>query len=790
MQSYCEDSVVPLASSARVDLVGGKAAGLGALIRAGERVPAGFCVTTVAGGNDEEILAAYQALGGGPVAVRSSATAEDRPDAAFAGQHDTLLNVLGGADLLAAVAACRASLHNARAVAYRRSHHIDEATVRMAVVVQRMVDPAAAGVLFTANPVTGRRTEMAVDAAPGLGTAVVDGSTAVDHYVLDGTSPAGGGCLSAAQLGQLRAAGERVQSLFGAPQDIEWAFDHDGVLWLLQARPITTLFPLPPAATGPAPRVYVEFGHVQGMRQPVTPMGMAVLKRTVAAIAAGVGLRVSIVDIGGRLYGDLSDLARDPRARKQLTGIMAVDFGPRAQAVMAYVLTDPQFAPESQPARRSAGSSGIRTAARALAGITRALARPEAARRRAMAAVERVRLASASPAELTTAGERLQLVEAEGTSDAADDLTWPIVAGILASTVPERLLAGTATPDEIRTVLGGMPGNVTIEMDLALWRIAAGHRDVLLGIPPAELAARYRRGELPEIGIKTFLGAYGHRGVAEADLGVPRWAEDPAPVFAAIANYLRVTDPAQAPDVRFARAAAEAASMLRSLAGRRRGVRGRLGIFLLRRARELAGLREAGKFAGLYRLQAMRQQLLLIGAELTKAGRLTAPDDIMFLTLAEAGAAVRDGVDQRAVAARAREVHQAEGRRPGVPVALYSDGTDVETLLPSAPADGVLKGVGAGNGRATGPARVIRDPATARLEPGDILVTATTDPGWTPLFLTAAALVTETGAIMAHGPTVAREYGIPVVIGVPGATDRITTGQVITVDGAAGTVTP
>jgi pyruvate,water dikinase len=256
-----------------------------------------------------------------------------------------------------------------------------------------------------------------------------------------------------------------------------------------------------------------------------------------------------------------------------------------------------------------------------------------------------------------------------------------------------------------------------------------------------------------------------------------------------IANYLRVTDPEQAPDRRFARAARAAEAALDDLvtrARRRRPVRGRLAGFLLRRARALAGLREAGKFAGLYPLHEMRRQLLLIGADLAAAGRLEQPDDIMFVTLDEAGT----DADLRELVVARKAVHRRELRRRTVPVALLSDGTDIEAVLPapSAP-DGALRGVGASAGRVTGPARVVENPATAHLEPGDILVAATTDPGWTPLFLTAAALVTETGAIMAHGPTVAREYGIPAVICVPGATEKITTGRLITVDGVAGTVT-
>ncbi|MGN9891889.1 PEP/pyruvate-binding domain-containing protein [Micromonospora sp. L31] len=790
------------ATADMVDLVGGKAAGLGELIRRGERVPEGFCVTAEAHRlgviPQAEIIAAYERLGAGPVAVRSSATAEDLPEASFAGQQDTVLNVTGTPDLIAAIRKCWESLHTVRATAYRDARQIDHQAVRMAVVVQRMVAPSVAGVLFTANPVTGRRDEMAVDAAPGLGTTVVDGAVTVDHYVLDGVTRADAGCLTSAHLAELRATGERLQGHFGCPQDVEWAFDGDGVLWLLQSRPITSLFPLPPETGEPLPRVYLEFGHVQGMLQPVTPMGMSTLRSQIAAMLASLGVRVEIVDIGGRLYGDLTELARRRSSRKRLVKLMAVDFGPRAQAVMQHVLADPRFAPAKGSTRRGAapGAASLRTAGRAVVGILRALARPDAARIRMFQAIEEMKVRSAAPADLRTAADRLRFLQARDSEDGADAIMWPIVTGMLAAALPASLLKGVASPDEIHTVLGGMPHNVTIEMNLALWRLAQGageHRQLLIDTPPDELAARYLRGTLPDVGMDDFLDAYGHRGVAEVDLGVPRWAEDPAPVFAAIANYLRVTDPHQGPDQRFQRAAAEAEAALEELvrrARRRRPVRGTMAGFLLRRARSLAGLREAGKFAGLYPLRETRRQLLLIGADLHGTGLLEQPDDIMFLTLDEVHAAVHQGIDHRGTVAARRAVHRRESRRRAVPVALLSDGTDVETVLPAAPAlDGTVAGVGASAGRVTGPARVVHDPATAHIEPGEILVAATTDPGWTPLFLTASALITETGAIMAHGPTVAREYGIPAVICVPDATRTISTGQLVTVDGGAGTVT-
>ncbi|WP_217688819.1 PEP/pyruvate-binding domain-containing protein [Streptomyces sp. CAI-155] len=549
--------------SAQRDLVGGKAAGLAGLIRLSERVPDGFCVTTEAYGSGEvpraQVLAAYERLGGGPAAVRSSATAEDLPYASFAGQQDTYLGVTGGQALIEAVEACWASLHTERARAYREAHGIPHDRVRMAVVVQRMVDAETAGVLFTADPLTGRRGVCVVDAAPGLGTTVVDGAAAVDHYVLDGTEGEGaeGGCLTPARLKELRTTGERIRDLLEAEepgpvqeQDIEWAYDRDGRLWLLQARPITTLFPAPPPIGKPGARLYVEFGHVQGMLRPATPMGMSTLKSMLAGMLAAFGLTVEIVDIGGRLYGDLTDALRDPSTRQRLVGLMAVDFGPRAQKAVEHLLDDPRFAPMKAPRKRSAAA--LRTGPKAAVGILGALARPERARARVFGEIERLREEPVT--DPATTAELLDLVERDAESSTlADAIVWPVVSGLAVSAALPPLLKGVADEDEIRTVLGGMPYNVTIEMDLALWgvaRRAEPYRAMLLSTPPPDLAAAQLAGELPDFGMDAFLRAYGVRSAAEIDVGVARWAEDPAPVFAALANCLRVTDPEQAPDRR------------------------------------------------------------------------------------------------------------------------------------------------------------------------------------------------------------------------------------------------
>ncbi|MEV4222768.1 PEP/pyruvate-binding domain-containing protein [Nonomuraea sp. NPDC049725] len=778
-----------------IGLVGGKAAGLGEMIRAGERVPDGFCVTVEAYASgqvpQEELARAYERLGGGKVAVRSSATAEDLPHASFAGQQDTYLGVEGQDALAEAVRRCWDSLHTERAVAYRANAGIEDAA--MAVVVQRMVDPERAGVLFTANPITGRRTQMVVDAAEGLGTAIVDGTVVPDHYEFDDDAPQTG------WLEELRAAGLRLREHFGSPQDVEWALDRDGVLWLLQSRPVTTLFPAPPATADT--RLYLEFGHIQGMLRPMTPMGVSMLRTGAGLWFEAAGARIDrrdplprMVAIGGRLYFDLTDFLRS-RAMRDRLGTSLEVYGPRVQGAVRRMLDDPRFAPRpGLPFDVRAVVKGVvRIAPRAVAGVVAALAWPDAARGRAYRGVRRIRRLTVPPGPDASAAERLRWVAEDShrpimTLD-MQGIVWPLTAGIVAGTVPSALLDGVASEEELDTVLGGMPYNVTTEMDLALWRLAVNareHRELFAGTPAPELAARYRDGDLPDIGLAQFLERYGLRAAAEIDVGMPRWAEDPAPLFATIANYLRVGDPEQAPDRRFERAADRAERTLAALARRvtrGRPVRGRVAVFLMRRSRELTGLRELGKFAWLIPLQAAREQLLLAGAELFER-----PDDIMFLDLAEARQAVR-GADLREVIAARRAAYERELRRPSVPGALLSDGTDVEALAPAVQAgDGVLTGMAGAAGRATGRARVIRDPAGAYIEPGEILVAPTTDPGWTPLFLTTAGLVTETGSPVAHGPTVAREYGIPAVICVRDATREIRTGQLITIDGAAGTV--
>jgi len=317
-------------------------------------------------------------------------------------------------------------------------------------------------------------------------------------------------------------------------------------------------------------------------------------------------------------------------------------------------------------------------------------------------------------------------------------------------------------------------------------------RRVFAEVTPAELSRRYRERRLPAAVLEAmdrFLQKYGVRAVAEIDLGVPRWGEEPAHLLGSVANYLvlREKDGAVPPDEQFRRGAREAEATIRTLverAEREDEWKGTLVAFALSRVRELAGLRELIKL-GMIRVLARGRRLILeVGAALAEGGRLDRAEDAVFLDVAELRRALA-GEDLRGLVRDRRATREREIGRRHIPRLMLSDGTDVEATLPTREG---LTGTPASAGRVTAVARVVMDPTGAKLEPGEILVAPSTDPGWTPLFLTAAGLVMEMGGAMSHGAVVAREYGIPAVVGVPDATRLIRTGQEIAVDGSAGVV--
>lgn len=895
-------------SASMLPRVGGKAANLGELLAAGLPVPDGFCLTTeayaqavgplgLAGVHSAlqetpaddlealarlaakarglitsaelptaiagEVLTAYRALDGVPVAVRSSATAEDLPFASFAGQQDTYLNVIDAVALLDAVRKCWASLWTDRAVVYRASRNIDPATVALAVVVQRMVDAESAGVMFTANPVTGRRRETVIDASPGLGEAVVSGAVNPDHFVVDTASgtilqrrmgdkrtavrplPGGGTeyvgqganadqggadqtCLTDAQIRELAALGSEAEAHYGAPQDTEWALDGNGKLWLTQSRPITTLYPVPSRVpprrgAGEELRVYLCFSLAQGLTRPLTPMGLAALRQVGSSVAAAAGFDVPdrrggpppYVEAGQRIFVDLTDAARSTVGRRIIPSVFDV-MEARSAKVLRSVFDDPRLSiTRRTPWGLLKHVVPIAARFRVPEAALRALVRPEAAHKR----LNRFTAEFNATLELRHgASPRERLDHAEGIlSRLFPNLpaVLPLAGlgfamlGLAGKLLGAGRLFGAdrhgASPNrnaDLQPVLRGLPNNVTTEMDLELWRVATKIKSdaesvtVLTAHPAAVLAQRFSAGELPaaaQEGVAEFLGRYGHRAVAEIDVGMPRWRDDPTHILGVLANYLRLEDPERAPDRQFRQAAAEAEAQIERLVAEAR-TRGRLRAMAvraaLRRARLFAGLRELPKFQIVLALAEVRKQLAEVGAVLAEQKRIARAEDIFFLDFAEANQAL-DGADMQDLVAQRQGAYYLELERRHIPRMLLSDGTEPETLLTGdGAAAGALSGSPASAGTVTAPARVILDPVGAHLEPGEILVAPSTDPGWTPLFLTAGGLVMEMGGPNSHGAVVAREYGIPAVVGVADATSLLRTGQEVTVDGGAGTVVP
>jgi len=875
--------------------VGGKAANLGELTRAGFSVPPGFCLTTqaytsVTSGTElesvldqlastpaddvthleicaatarsrllavsipidivEAITRAYHELAPDktlPVAVRSSATAEDLPFASFAGQQETYLNIVGIEAILDAVRRCWASLWTDRAVSYRASNTIDHRTVRLAVVIQRMVNAQVAGVLFTANPLTGRRRQAVIDANPGLGEAVVSGAVNPDHFVINAETgeiierrlgdkrmvirsiPGGGtqriemaeqkstSCLTDEQIEDLARLGIQVEAHYGAPQDIEWAIDSEGHLWLTQARPITTLFPLPAGTptNDQDLRVYFSANVAQGVYRPLTPMGIAGFRLAGSSLATFVKLPPRDILAGPaitkeaaqRLFFDVTVVLRSAIGRELLMQVMTI-MEARSRPIFQRLASDPRLSLTSTsrwPFIRK--MIAVLVPAGVPYRLLEALVRPAAARERIWRLQGRLEAqgkvaanASASASERLTAVERLFM---ENVGPLFPGI-MPVImgAGLGLYVIAGKLLGERATPDELQTVLRGLPYNVTTEMDLELWKLTQQIREdissarLVLEKPLEQLVQAYHAGTLPvtlQQGLAHFLQIYGHRGVAEIDLGLPRWSEDPTYILGVLVNYLQLENPELAPDAQFQRGMREAEEMVVELTHRARKhgswLRSKLVHYCLSQVRALGGLRELPKYYIVLTMASARRLLWSVGEELAQAGRLESAKDIFFINLVEARQALA-GKDFHTAVHELRANYDYELGRRHIPRILLSDGTEPEAeyhMLAGA-AEGSLTGTPASAGVVTAKARVIMEPIGARLEPGEILVAPSTDPGWTPLFLTAGGLVMEMGGPMSHGAVVAREYGIPAVVGVDGATECITMGQRITVDGSSGVI--
>ncbi len=820
------------------------------LEQASAHIRAAFAAGSVPAEVQEAVRGAAAVSGGKPVAVRSSATAEDLPELSFAGQQDTYLNVIGADAVLRAVVDCWSSLWTARAIGYRERAGIAHDGTALAVVVQELVPAEIAGVMFTADPVDGRRDRVVIDATYGLGEALVSGLVEPDHYVVaDGgqvvertagrkavatVARAGGGVdtidtdhreltLDDRQLIELAAMGRRVEALAGMPQDIEWAYAA-GRLWLLQSRAVTSLYPLP----DPKGRdgglgwegfgAWLSFGGFQGMLEPITPLGqdaLILLARGLTRLFGGKTGSGGLTSVpflrfaGERLWVRVDHALRTPVGRKALPAVLSI--ADPASGHLVAALDEPRLHPaqaRSRPLRlMKAGLPILRAMMQAVPILVRD---PAALRRRLEHECDHLVQSAAireQEAALQPAGEprlRARLDAMTVSLEAAFGTLLPRFAPImLPSAITQRRLVTLGGPGAL-TALRSLEGNITTEMDLDLWRVATVIRaDPLVSArfaagSPDELARDYQAGVFPasvQTAIASFLDRWGIRGVGEIDLGHPRWADQPAGVMASLTSYTALPESAITPDTAFAQGRQKAVAALQTLSRdlRRRGWRGRLDAsqasFLVSRVRATFGARETPKFTLIRLFGVVRAGLLASGEELVAAGRLERADDVFQLHLDQLRCAwSTEPAVLRALVNDSRATALREARRRQIPRVILGDGRTFYEGVTD-PGDGSLGGSPVSPGVAEGQIRVVDSPTNAGLLPGEILVCAGTDPAWTPLFLVAAGLITEVGGMMTHGSVVAREYGIPAVVGVHDATTRLRTGMRVRLDGSSGTIT-
>ena len=759
---------------------GGKAHGLSFLMKLGFRVPPGFAIVDAHLGVDRAALEHHFRGLDAVVAVRSSADVEDGRERSFAGQFTTTLSVAAPDALHAAVQACVESSRAALAAAYAR-----EASARMHVVVQRMVDARTAGVVFTADPVSGRRDVVVVEAVAGLGEALVSGRARSQRYVADRL----GHELEVETAGEPRLLGadahrelvrEAVEAgrAFGTPLDLEWAIDASGVVHWLQARPITTLGPdvalETPALTG---HLYTRANVGEMLPGVVTPLTWSVFGRGInsamLAMSRAIGLELAprpdepfVACFDGQLYFDLcrlyemgTEMAGGSKDAVELSIIgQVVGLGEEPPALQAW--------------RRAV--NGLRYGVFLLRAPGRVLAMADA--------VPLPELELGAPAAIAAWFERALAWVDEGWAVhiASSALAGSLCAALINVFSNRR----RPEPEHFAAAAGRLAGATDVEsaalqsealsIAQAARQGSRGRELLALGAEGDEALLRWLEGDAPpalRAQWRGFIARHGHRSIRESELRQPEWAFDPGDLFALLRTSIEEgTSPNReaATSVRLPVSARVALAMLEPL------------------ARQAVARRERSKSLAVRRQGLVKRAYRRLGAHLVDLERLAAADSIYFLTHSEVMRLVEraePSLVELGEARRALFVERGSLRLPQLSVGRPSPGTLVAGV------EGQLVGTPVSRGVARGRARVVMTFAEAELlQPGEILVVPHIDVGWTPLFGVAAAVVTELGSPLSHAAVVAREYGIPAVVNVPDATRRIATGVVVEVDGARGTI--
>ncbi|WP_342481345.1 phosphoenolpyruvate synthase [Paenibacillus sp. FSL L8-0340] len=754
-------------------------------------------------------------------AVRSSATAEDLPYASFAGQQDTYLNIIGKESILEHIRKCWASLFTQRALIYRMQNGFDHSQVYLSVIVQRMVFPQASGILFTADPITCNRKLLSIDASFGLGEALVSGLVSADCYqVQDGVVVSKrietkkmaiygrkeGGTetkqldpdqqktqtLTDQQTLQLARIGRQIEEHFGCPQDIEWCLADD-TFYIVQSRPITTLYPIP-EANDQENHVYVSVGHQQMMTDPIKPLGISVWKLTGNAPMFRTG--------GGRLFVDITKGLASPAGRQNLLDVLGHSDPLIKDALITiiergdFIKSDPYDKSEPGPVKSHKGMSS--------ADILE-----EAGNNPGIVAV----LIKSSETSISALKHNIQtksgldvfdciLEDMQQRRQRASDLKNlnVIMAGMHASAwINEKMNEWLGEKNVADTLSLSVPNNVTSEMGMELLDVA----DVIRPYPKIieylqqvkddnflDKLVQFEGGQQVRDVIAAFLDKYGMRCAGEIDITRTRWSEKPNILVPMILSNIKNLEPG-ASKRKFEQGRQEALKKEQDLLARLKQLPGgeqkaEETKQIIGQIRNFIGYREYPKYDIVSRYFIYKQALLKEAERLVQANLLHEKEDIYYLSFEELQETIRTNkLDYQIIDKRKEEYRLYEKLTP--PRVITSDGEIItgQYKRENIPAEAVV-GLAVSSGVVEGRARVILSIEEADLEDGDILVTAFTDPSWTPLFLSIKGLVTEVGGLMTHGAVIAREYGLPAVVGVENATKLIKDGQQIRVHGTEG----
>ena len=770
----------------------------------------------------EEIVGHLATFGGKDAfAVRSSATAEDLPTASFAGQQDSYLNIIGKEAILKHIAKCWASLFTERAVIYRLKNGFDHRKVHLSVIVQKMVFPQVAGILFTADPLTSNRKVLSIDASFGLGEAMVSGLVNADNYkvrngkVIDKKistkklaiyAVKNGGikeqevepgkqnrpALTDLQILQLALMGRTIEEHFGRPQDIEWCLADD-TFYIVQSRPITTLFPIPEANDQGA-HVYISVGHQQMMTDPIKPLGLSFFLLTTHA---------HMRKAGGRLFVDIIQHLASPVGREKIIGVLGKSDPLIKDALMTVVQREGFIESPQDDKKVQSDSSDNKVLSWSF---------PEQFENNPAIATDLIKSSQTSIEELkqniqTRSGAELFDFILEDIPQLRKTLFSPqgldlIMAAMHASTwINENMMKWLGEKNAADTLSLSVQNNITSEMGLALLDVA----DVIRPYPEVvdylqqvkndnflDGLVRVHGGKESLEAINAYLSKYGMRCAGEIDITRTRWSEKPTALVPMILNNIKNFEP-DAGHRKFEQGRLKALKKEQELLdrlnqlpdGKEKANETKRMISLIR---NFSGYREYPKYGMINRYFVYKQALLKEAERLVQANVIPEKEDIYYLSFEEFREAVRTNkLDVAIISQRKDEYKVYEKLTP--PRVMTSDGEIItgqyrQGDLPA----GTIAGLPVSSGVIEGRARVILSMEDADLEDGDILVTAFTDPSWTPLFVSIKGLVTEVGGLMTHGAVIAREYGLPAVVGVENATSLIRDGQRIRVNGTDGYV--